>query len=133
MIKLFQSKIFSFVGIIALFFISVSLGKEVYRKYQIQKEINTMQEEIKKLEGNNIDLNKMLEYFKSEAFLETEARKKLNLQKQDENVVIFTDKVDKKTVENNTENSSNQEVSVSEPVARSNTQKWWDYFFSQKK
>jgi len=132
MLKLFQSKIVAFVGIIALFFISMSLGKEVYRKYQIQKEINAMQEEIKKLEGNNADLNKMLEYFKSEAFLETEARKKLNLQKQDEKVVIFTDKVDKKTVERAVENTNNLEASVPEKTEYSNAEKWWGYFFNQR-
>lgn len=128
MIKLFQSKIVSTLGVVVLLAVSVSLGKEVYRKYQIQKEINAMQEEIKKLEGDNTDLNKMIEYFKSDAFLESEARKKLNLQKPEEKVVIFTDKVEKQTVTTET-NTTSQFSSSSEEVVPTNQQRWWKYFF----
>lgn len=129
MIKLFHSKIFSIFGAVILFFISISLGKEVYRKYQIQKEINLMQEQVKKLEGSNNDLNKLIEYFKSDAFLETEARKKLNLQKPDEKVVIFTDKVEKHSVDNNINVQSGAENIVKKETELSGPEKWWEYFF----
>lgn len=128
MVKLIHSKLFSVIGAVVLFFISISLGKEIYRKYQIQKEINIMREEVKKLEGDNGDLNKLIEYFKSDAFLETEARKKLNLQKPDEKVVIFTDKVDKQTVGNGELENENKNA-VQKPADTSNPQKWWNYFF----
>lgn len=130
MIKLFHSKIFSVFGAVVLFFISISLGKEVYRKYQIQKEINSMQEQVKKLEGSNNDLNKLIEYFKSETFLETEARKKLNLQKSDEKVVIFSDKVEKHSVDNNIITQGGAENTVKEEIEPSSPKKWWNYFFN---
>lgn len=130
MIKIFRSKIFLVISIVVLFFVSVSFGKEVYRKYQIQKEINLMEEEVSSLESKNHDLGKMLEYFKSDAFLETEARKKLNLQKPEEKVVIFTEEVNKESVEM----VAIQEEAISannneEVVELSNSEKWWNYFF----
>lgn len=136
MIKVFHSKIFSLAGIVALFFISLSLGKEVYRKYQIQKEINLMEQEVKNLENNNADLNKLIEYFKSDAFLENEARKKLNLQKPDEKVVIFTDTAENHSpAQNNTPNTALQSAQNSQEIEEKemeNYQKWWDYFFKNK-
>lgn len=130
MIKLFHSKLFSVFSAVILFFILISLGKEVYRKYQIQKEINSMQEEVKKLEGDSNDLNKLIEYFKSDAFLETEARKKLNLQKPDEKVVVFTDKVEQQNIDGDNVENKDKNI-VQESIKLSNPEKWWNYFFSE--
>lgn len=129
MVKLFHSKLFSIFSAVILFFILISLGKEVYRKYQIQKEINSMQEEVKKLEGDSNDLNKLIEYFKSDAFLETEARKKLNLQKPDEKVVVFTDKVEQQNTGGDDVESKDKNI-IQEPIKLSNPEEWWNYFFN---
>lgn len=130
MANILHSKIFLIFGLVIAFLISISLGKEVYRKYQIQKEISAMEEEIKKIDSKNQDMSKMIEYFKSEAFLEVEARKKLNMKKPEEKVVIFTDDINKETIDTQTpQPNTNQESAPEAELA--NYQKWWGYFFDQ--
>lgn len=120
-------RIIILLGIVALVFIVLAISKESYRKQQIQKEISDLQEEAKKIQGDNSRLADKLTYLEGRDYQEKEIRDKLNLQNPDENVVIVkpspTGKIGAPTKVAG--EASSQEL----VVKMSNPDKWWNYFF----
>jgi len=126
--KILSSRIFIIVGILAIIFIGFSLSKETYRNYQIQKEIQTLEEEIVKLEKNNDDLTNLINYFKTESYQEKEARQKLNLQKEGEKVVVITED----NIQSEDFIQEFNQVEETEGKEISNPRKWWNFIFAWK-
>jgi cell division protein FtsB len=131
--KFLSSRVFIIIGICFVVFIGFSLGKETYRNYQIEKEIQALEEEISGLEKNNDDLTHLIEYFKTESYQEKEARQKLGLQKEGEKVVLITDEnIETEELETGSAENSVQEFNQSEEIQKeevSNPQKWWNFIF----
>jgi cell division protein FtsB len=119
----FSSKFFSFFGIVVLGFLAFSFGKKFLEIKDIDQEIKSSQDEIAQLEAKNNDLNSLLSFLNTDAFLEQEARLKFNLQKPGESVVIIPPSNGKQ--ENDGDVSTN---SVGDNTL-SNPQKCWNYFF----
>ena len=65
------------------------VGRVSYEKYQITKQISTIDGELKALSAKNGDLNALIKNLNNDAYVEKEARKKLNLQKEGEKAVII--------------------------------------------
>lgn len=130
--KILSSKLILGGTIILLIFISVALGKAVYKRYQIQKEIALIQAEIQKAEGKNKELARLLEYLDTSSFQEKMARQKLNLKREGENVVVIP--VKKKGEEvilgENNQNNNNEPLAETKTNKFENPKKWWYYFFS---
>jgi cell division protein FtsB len=123
------SGMFFLAGLAVLVLIGISLGKEVYRKRQIQKEIEGLQSQINQLGQQNGDMQNLISYLSSTDFQEKEAREKLNLQKSDEKMIVLR----KDVVEPN----SQPQDAPANPQATSednspNWQKWLKYFFAEK-
>lgn len=138
--KLLSSKLFLFLISFALVGLTVSVGRESYRKYQLTKEINRLKSEIERLEKEDQNLANLLEYFEDESYLEKEARLKLNLQKPGEKLVVISeDREDqpKQDVQGNlASNHSNvqgedgrEDADWSNREEEVNFWKWWEYFF----
>jgi cell division protein FtsB len=123
------SGIFFLAGLTVLVLIGVSLGKEVYRKKQIQKEIEGLQSQIGQLGQQNGDMENLISYLSSTDFQEKEAREKLNLQKNDEKMIVLR----KDVVEPNSQ-AQNTSVDPQTPLEDNspNWQKWWKHFFASK-
>ena len=119
--KWLASGLFIAAGLAMAVFLGVALGKETYRKYQIQKEIDSLQQEAEEVNEKNQELKRLIEYCQTDAYKELEARKKLGLQKEGEKVVII-----KPTPENYLQGISNLESA--ENKDDSNPRKWWGYF-----
>ena len=68
----------------------ISLGQESYRYFKVAEEINDLEQNIQNLKQDNEELIGNREYFQSQEFLEDEARKKLNMVKEGETVVMIT-------------------------------------------
>lgn len=118
---------FFLAGLTVLVLIGVSLGKEVYRKRQIQKEIEGLQSQINQLGQQNGDMENLISYLSSTDFQEKEAREKLNLQKNDEKMIVLR----KDVVEPNSQPQNNSASPQAPPEDNSpNWQKWWKYFFA---
>lgn len=117
-------KMIIFLGFVATIFIVLAIFKETYRKKQVQKEINELQNEANKIQGDNLRLADKISYLEGQDYQEKEIRDKLNLQKPDENVVIVKPSLTKKNTENKPE--VNDQMLV---IKASNPQKWWNYFF----
>jgi len=115
------------IGVIILVFLSIALGKELLRRYEINREINQLETEISQLEERNLDLDELIEYFNTNSFVEKEAREKLGMQKEGETMVIINN--DNQVIINNQPvEASGQSVSGSEELT--NPQRWWNYFFN---
>lgn len=120
--RIFYSQLIIFVGVVFIILFSVGISKRVERKHQIDKEINQLQGEVDRLASNGKELNEFLGYLNSNDFLEEEARIKLGLKKDGEQIVI----INNKPKEIQTDNYSNATVA---PQKKNNPQKWYDYFF----
>ena len=136
---IFSSKIFLFFLLVILLILGSSLGREFYRKYRLQKEFDSLKSEIDKLENKNQDLASMLEYLNKESNLEKEARRRLNLKKPGENVVVIVPpesepRPENKSSADNPSPDSKSESKIAdvsgEPKNR-NLSKWWNYFFGE--
>ncbi|MBI5913646.1 septum formation initiator family protein [Candidatus Azambacteria bacterium] len=65
------------------------VGRVSYEKYQITKHISTIDGELKALSAKSDDLHVLIKRLNDDAYVEKEARKKLNLQKEGEKAVII--------------------------------------------
>lgn len=125
----FFSGLFFLAGLAVLVMIGVSLGKETYRKRQIQAEIENLQTEIDKVSQENSDLGNLISYFSSREFQEKEAREKLNLQKEDEKMIVLKkDAAPKINDEPDAEAKNSDNPEDKSP----NWKKWLGLFFSKK-
>ncbi len=121
--KFTSSKLFIILLILILIGIFTALGKEGYRKYQLDKEITSLEKEISSLKKENKEISELLNYFKSNEFLEKQARLKLNLLKQGEKLIIIRpEKQDILSSSSIEENKTKKDFS--------NIKKWWDYLFN---
>jgi len=123
--KLLSSKVFLFFITLALIGLTINLGRESYRKYQLTKEINKLESDIERLEKKDEQMANLLEYFKEGSYLEQEARLKLNLKKPGEKVVVISQSAGAEVDERIMVETENQ---VSNETA--NFWKWWEYFFT---
>lgn len=112
--------IFVFGAVVILIFI-ISVVRETYRNYKISREIENLKQEINSLKNDNLELSSLLDYLKTDSFLEKEARIKLGMKKQGEKTVV---------VEKQSKSEKKLELSfVSIDDERlSNVRKWWIYF-----
>ena len=120
---------FFLAGLAVLVLIGISLGKEVYRKRQIQKEIEGLQSQISQMGQQNGDMENLISYLSSTDFQEKQAREKLNLQKSDEKMIVLR----KDVVQPDSQPQDTAVNPQAPPEDNSpNWQKWWKYFFAAK-
>lgn len=123
--KTLAAKFFMFAGIVALITIAVFLGKEFYRKRQIQSEINNLQAEAARINRENLRIGDKITYLESRDYQQREAKDKLNLQNPNENVVVIKPGVTKGQPAANKDAPS----ALMPTPEISNPKKWWNYFF----
>jgi len=115
---------------VVLVLLSISLGKEVYRSYQINQEISSVRADIAQLQQKNAELAHVIDYFKTDSYQEKEARQKLNLQKPGETAVAIPPA---KANETDQDKIASAQAKVDHPDDNSsNAEKWWNYFFSSE-
>ncbi|TSC74665.1 MAG: Uncharacterized protein G01um101444_226 [Parcubacteria group bacterium Gr01-1014_44] len=119
----FQSTLLNILALAAVFFLAVSIGKLRPQKTIIDARLQNLEGKITETEKANSDLARLLDYFKSRAYLEREAKLKLNVRRPDENVVFIYE--DEKESAMNNENS--QGFSGLEGLT--NFEKWLKYLF----
>ena len=110
----FASWVLSGVLILVMLF----AGRVIVRKYQVDKEIAKLQQQVDTIKKNNDQLSYLIQYFNTPDYQEKQAREKLNLKKDGENVVALPD----------TSGASDNQV---EAQSVSNAKQWFNYFFSK--
>ena len=111
----------------AVVLIALAVTEETYRRYQIQKEIEDLKVQAEKKERDNQKLQGLIQYLKTDDFQEKEAKEQLSLQKEGEKVMVI-----KEENTNQNTNQNNEFVAPTKPQEdqRSNSRRWWDYFFA---
>ncbi|MFA7170064.1 MAG: septum formation initiator family protein [Candidatus Paceibacterota bacterium] len=125
--KLFGKLPFQLVALLVLvviFSLGSAFSRELYREYKIKKEIDTLKTEIESMEKDNYELSQLLEYYQTDEYREAEARKRLNLKEEGEQVVMIDEKV--LSAEDMAIKEEEQKNSVSNYI------KWWNYFFASQ-
>jgi cell division protein FtsB len=109
------------IGMILLLLILGFIVYSIYQNLQQDKNIanrtDSLDQEINRLEEENLELTNLIEYFASSEYIEKEAREKLNLAKPGEKVVIISKE---NILLSGDKKDFNQEAGF---------KVWWNYFF----
>jgi cell division protein FtsB len=117
-----NSKWFFLFAIIITLAVTVSFLRAFYSDYQIRQEIRSLQDEIVRLESDKIDTLEILDYVKSDEYVEEKARTELNLVYPGEKMMIIDGNIkNDRQIKNDVVKSKN---------SNSNLKKWWDFFFN---
>jgi cell division protein FtsB len=110
--------------LVVVFVMGSALVRELYREYEIKKEIESLKTEIGSMQKDNYELSQFIDYYQTDQYKEAEARKRLNLKADGEKVVMIDG------------SSTTSPETVQTPAAApDNTpvyKKWWNYFFATK-
>lgn len=117
------------VGIVVLIsWVVYVSSKQLARNERIEHEVTLLQNEAEKIRRENETLGEKIQYFSTADFREQEAKEKLGLKKEYEEVVIIKERPEQdKKMTQKMERSDITEVS-SEGVVP-NYRKWWVLFF----
>jgi len=118
--KFFNSRWFLVFAILLMAFSSFVFFRAFYYDYKISREINELQEEVTRLESEKLETIELLNYSKSDNFIEEKARLELNMVKPGEKMMV---------VEPTSLPLEESERDVVELEKQSNIKKWWYYFF----
>lgn len=114
-----------------LSFVGWQAAKKVQARLALVKEVTALEEEIEQLKVKNVELLDVLEYVKTDAFLEREGRLRFGLGKPGEKAIVISD-LEKSTGDESV--FSGKEGGIQEKDAQqnlSNPQRWWRYFFGR--
>ncbi|MEK7164316.1 MAG: septum formation initiator family protein [Patescibacteria group bacterium] len=133
--KLLISKPILILEVLVLGYFAFNVGQEMFKKHNIETEISHLENEINKLEKDKNDLNDLLSYVQTDAFVEQEAREKLNLAKAGESLVLLPESDATPEGEAQTENSATPLAAANQDASakKSNLAKWWQYFFEHER
>lgn len=113
------SKFFLVFCVIVFLTILFGLAKGTVKRVKVSSEIMELQDEINQLEGQNQVFSQLINYLKTDSFIEQEARLKLGYKKPGEHLVVIPEE---ELVVDDEETDENKELS--------NPAKWWAYFFN---
>lgn len=109
------------VAAIVMLILVISLVQEMNRRYQIQREVQALEAEVKTAERKTVELEHLNQYFRTDAFQERLARENLNYSAPGEKVVLVPEQAQEvKTVSSEV---NSEERPPSTPL------KWWQIFF----
>ncbi|MBI4837192.1 MAG: septum formation initiator family protein [Candidatus Portnoybacteria bacterium] len=132
--KILTSKLLLFFLLLLLIYAGIACVRATYKKYQMVEQNNQLQAQIVFLQQENSKLNALKEFFTNKNFLEKEAKQRLNLKKEGENVVILPEPEVGKTSSSGVAAAGGGGGATT--VASQNApghfwKKWWDYLFKQ--
>jgi len=100
-----------------------STVKAVQKNYELQAQVDSLEEEISLLELENENLKLGIDYYKTDTYLELEARQKFNKAARGESVLLLPKDGDGPEAE-----TENQQESESE---RTNLEQWTYFLFGR--
>jgi len=115
--------------LILLLLVSIPLARNISKKYDIDSEVHSLEDEIASLQKKNIELEKMIDDYGSADFVEEIARLNLGLKKEGEEVLIV--KRDDTGVGENIDFKGINEIEFAGDKKEKNSKKWLRYFFKK--
>ncbi|MFA5030066.1 MAG: septum formation initiator family protein [Patescibacteria group bacterium] len=125
-LQLLESRTILIIEACLVLFLAFAIGKEIVRREDVQSEVTRLEQQTDSLKKQNIELAQILKEMTSENFQEKEARKKLDVQKTGETVILLPQDSDDGSRTLVVQNSSVSAVTLQE---QSNPEKWWAFFF----
>ncbi len=114
---------------------SIVMGYRAYqeseRNREIAKEIQSLQDEARRVDQENRKLSDRIEYLQSDTFREREAKRVLEYQKTGEKVVLIRDRAGVSDNRSDTLEKNEPFVLGVSKDAESNPLKWWREFFGK--
>ena len=133
---IFHKAAISFVGFLVIIFISIPLAKNVSKRYNINKEVVKLEEEINRLKNKNGELGDMIDYLKSDQFIDEQAKLNLNYKKAGEELVVINSKegqaIKASAEAENIYNIQGFNNRIKEKEI-TNPKRWQYYFFNKEK
>lgn len=115
------------IGLLIIVFISIPLAKNVSKQYKVNKEIDSLKNEIGDLGNKNSQLKSLISYMQSDQFVDEKARLNLNYKQPGENVVVIKNE-DKKEIASQASGATSPEANDQNLKSNNNFQKWLKYF-----
>ncbi|MCX6745390.1 MAG: septum formation initiator family protein [Candidatus Parcubacteria bacterium] len=110
---------FFLIGCLVIFFVILfGLAKGTIKNHQVSGEIKDLEDQIQSLSRQNQEFSQLIEFLKSDAYVEQEAKLKLGLKKTGENLVVIP-----QPATNLLASKNEVDKGLFNPV------KWWAYFF----
>ena len=91
--RLTRQNILIAVIVVLIIYVAVATLNVIARNYQLQQQVDQLEQENEIIALENQQLEYQIMYYQTEAFVEKEARAKLNLQEPGERVIVFPDLV----------------------------------------
>ncbi|MFA6106899.1 MAG: septum formation initiator family protein [Patescibacteria group bacterium] len=132
--RFFSSRIFlTVLGVSILTLLSFPLAKNLSQRHRIDEEVEKMREEISRIEEKNSGLKELASYLESDQFIEGEARLKLSLKKNGEEVIGIKSSVPETEKEKEPGSVYNMPGLNNLPPEKpkTNPEKWFKYFFKK--
>ncbi|MBI2062782.1 MAG: septum formation initiator family protein [Candidatus Yanofskybacteria bacterium] len=120
-----QSRWFSGVILLIIVFFLFSIIKFEPSLVAVNRELSNINKKIDEAEKVGLELKKLGDYLKSDAYLERQARLKLNYKKPDEKVVFVY-----QNPKTNMQSNDAQAGSISDLFFLTNLKEWWKYLVS---
>lgn len=109
------------VTVVIVFLILLSLVQEMNRRWQVQREVQRLEEEVAEIQKNVVELDNLNTYFRTEDYQERLAREKLNYRAPGEQVVLIPEEDLSQTEEALPQAEDDTQISI--PM------RWWRIFF----
>ena len=100
--------------------------KVVQRNYELQQDVDVLADEVALVEVQNQNLKYNIEYYKTDSFLEVEAKQRFNLAEKGEKVILLPKDGDADPDELN---DTFQEPTEPRPQYQENFEKWMIFLF----
>ncbi|OGL95707.1 hypothetical protein A2348_03710 [Candidatus Uhrbacteria bacterium RIFOXYB12_FULL_58_10] len=135
--RLVEFRFLFVINAVVLVALGFSFGREWIRNHEIQQEIARLQGEAQALQTRNLQIADLNTAFRTESFIEREARLKLGMKKPGETVVVIKeDGATSVTATDAAEGLSSEPADPRVLLVRderdgelANPSKWWHYFF----
>jgi len=116
-----NSRWFFLIAVLLTLSVIIAFSRAFYRDYEIRQEIQSLQDEVARLESKKVDSLDILSYVKSDEYAVEKARTELNMVDPGEKMMI---------IDNKKNNGQENIVVVKSKNSKSNLKKWWEFFFN---
>jgi len=113
--KLTGIRIFNIAGLVVVVYLVVVLAQTIKSNYDLGRQITSMKAQMSLLQDQNNQLSYNIQYFKTNSYLDKEARSQLGLQLPGEHVII---------IPGDTASSTPSQIATPGAPAKSNFQQW---------
>lgn len=128
------ARLFLILGVVLIVFFTIGVIREYLKRQELDKEVAGLEQELENLKLKKKSFLSSMEAYKSDFFLEQEARTKFNFKKPGEKVAVIPVSKLSETVDQQNLKISDGKMALSgyRGLAKINSSAWWNYFFGDK-